>query len=266
MGGGGFATRVRAARRLAGMALWLAFCVICHFIVRPFGRSPWPRRLLRGIGWLAGARVTTRGSKPTGQTLIVANHVSWLDIPVLAGATNCAFVAKEGLRSHPFMRWLCVQNGTVFVDRDRKASVGDQLAQMEAAIRSHKPLCLFPEGTVGDGGRLLPLRSSLLKLAEDPPLPLTVQPVAIDYGPHAAEFGWPQGERGVDNFLRLVGRKGTVAVTLHFLEALAPGKDRKQLARESHAAVAAALALGRSPSLQGAGCTAPAGEATCSRV
>jgi 1-acyl-sn-glycerol-3-phosphate acyltransferase len=181
------------------------------------------------------------GERPRSGTLIVANHVSWLDIPILAGATNCAFVAKQGLSANPVMRWLCQQNATVFIDRDRRGSVNEQLAQMEAAIRSHKPLCLFPEGTVGDGGTLLPFRSSLLKLAEDPPLPLRVQPVAIDYGSAAPDFGWPQGEPGITNFLRLLGRRGTVAVTLHFLPPLAPGQDRKALARLSHSAVAKAL-------------------------
>lgn len=210
--------------------------------MRPFGPSPWPRRLLRGIGWIAGARVETNGPKPTARTLIVSNHVSWLDIPMLAGATDCAFVAKDGLKGHPIMRWLCEQNGTVFVDRDRKASVGDQLSDMERALRSPKPLTLFPEGTVSDGHGLLPFRSSLLKLAEDPPVPLTVQPVAIDYRGAAPEFGWPQGETGQANFVRLLGRKGTVSVTLHFLAPLAPGQDRKALTRQSHAAVAAALA------------------------
>jgi 1-acyl-sn-glycerol-3-phosphate acyltransferase len=231
---------LRAFPRLLGMALWLLVCVPAHLVTRAFKPSPWPRRLLRGIGWITGARVRTVGDRPTSGTLIVANHVSWLDIPILAGATDCAFVAKQGLAAHPIMRWLCEQNGTVFIDRDRKASVADQLAAMEAAIRSHKPLCLFPEGTVGNG-QLLPFRSSLLALAEDPPLPLTVQPVAIDYGPAALEFGWPQGEPGKANFLRLLGRGGTAAVTLHFLAPLPPGQNRKQLAQQSHVAVAQAL-------------------------
>lgn len=233
----------RALLRLLAMALWLALCVPPHLLVRWFKPSPWPRRLLRGIGWIAGARVRADGPRPGYGTLIVANHVSWLDIPVLAGATDCAFVAKDGLKGHPVMHWLCEQNGTVFVDRDRRGSVGDQLAQMEAAIKSHKPLTLFPEGTVGDGGKLLPFRSTLLKLAEDPPLPLTVQPVAIDYGPQAPEFGWPQGESGPANFLRLLGRRGTVSVTLHFLDPLAPGQTRKALAAQSQEAVASALSV-----------------------
>jgi 1-acyl-sn-glycerol-3-phosphate acyltransferase len=235
---------LRALLRLLAMAFWLAACASVHLIVRPFGPSPWPRRLLRGIGWIAGARVRTTGIRPSTGTLIVANHVSWLDIPMLAGATDCAFVAKDALRGHPFMRWLCEQNGTVFVDRDRRGSVGDQLASMEAAIRSHKPLTLFAEGTVGDGTGLLPFRSSLLKLAENPPLPLTVQPAAIDYNGDAPEFGWPAGEPGRANFLRLLGRKGVVRVTLHYLPALARGQGRKALAAQSEEAIAAALGLG----------------------
>ncbi|GAA4004218.1 lysophospholipid acyltransferase family protein [Sphingomonas humi] len=233
----------RALVRLGLMALWFLVCAACHLITRPFTPSPWPRRLLRGVGWIAGARVATQGERPRGGTLIVANHVSWLDIPMLAGATDCAFVAKDGLRSHPFMHWLCVQNGTVFVERDRRGSLHDQIAAMEAAIRSHKPLCLFPEGTVSDGTRLLPFRSSLLKLAEDPPLPLKIQPVAIDYRGDAPEFGWPAGETGTANFLRLLGRKGTVHVTLRFLSPLADGQDRKALAAQSHRAIGAALGL-----------------------
>lgn len=232
---------LRAFLRLLVMALWLAICASIHLVHRAFGPSPWPRRLLRGIGWIAGARVSTRGERPGPRTLVVANHVSWLDIPMLAGATDCAFVAKDGLRGHPFMRWLCEQNGTVFVDRDRRSSVAAQVAEMERALRSHKPLCLFPEGTVSQDGQLLPFRSSLFKLAEDATEELTVQPVAIDYGRHAAEFAWPPGESGQANFLRLLGRRGTIGVTLHYLPPLAGSQDRKTMARGSFDAIARAL-------------------------
>jgi 1-acyl-sn-glycerol-3-phosphate acyltransferase len=234
----------RALLRLFAMALWFAVCATIHLAVRRFGPSPWPRRLLGGVGWIAGARVATSGAKPAAKTLIVANHVSWLDIPVLAGATNCAFVAKNSLRSHAFLRWLCEENGTVFIERERRGTLGEQIADMEAAVRNQKPLTLFPEGTVSDGGRLLPFRSSLLKLAEDPQLALTVQPVAIDYGPHAADFGWPADESGQANFLRLLGRRGTVAINLHFLCPLAQGQDRKALTKQAEVAICLALSGG----------------------
>lgn len=234
----------RAFLRLLGMALWLGVCVLGHVAVRGFGPSPWPRRLLRGIGWLAGARVTTRGNPPGAQTLIVANHVSWLDIPVLAGASGCGFVAKDGLKDNRIMRWLCRQNGTVFVDRENRGTIGTQLDEMNAALASNRPLTLFPEGTVGLDGQMLPFRSSLLKLAENPPVPLTVQPAAIDYGDRAAAYGWPAGEAGIANFLRLLGHPGPLALTIHFLPPLAPGRNRKQMAAEARAAIVDALATG----------------------
>lgn len=234
----------RAILRLSAMALWFAICAVIHVAHRMVTPSPWPRRLLGGVAWIAGARVRSVGRLPAAGTLIVANHVSWLDIPMLAGATDCAFVAKDGLRGHPFMRWLCEQNGTVFIDRERRSRVAEQVAEMERAIASHKPLCLFPEGTVSQDGRPLPFRSSLLKLAEEAPAKLIVQPVAIDYGRMAAEFAWPPGESGQANFLRLLGRRGTIAVTLHFLPPLERGQDRKTMARESFSAIRSALVLG----------------------
>ena len=168
--------------------------------------------------------------------------MSWLDIPVLAGATDCAFVSKDGLKGHPIMHWLCVQNATVFVNRSDKRGIAEQTAAMIRSLDSPKPLALFPEGTVSDGGRLLPFRPPLLSAFAPPPPHVSVRPVAIDYGLAAPEFGWPEGESGKANFLRMLGRRGTVPVTLHLLPALPPLDDRKALARAAHDAIAAALA------------------------
>ena len=224
------------------MLAWLGICVIAHLIVRGWRVSPWPRRLLRGIAWLAGARVTTLGAPAEEHSLLIANHVSWLDIPMLAGATGCAFVAKDDLRNHPLMHWLCVENGTVFVDRGDRNGIRDQAATMREALETGRPLTLFPEGTVGDGGTLLPFRPALLSAFAPTPEHIPVRPVAIDYGSAARDYGWPDGESGVANFLRLLGRKGHVPVTLHLLDPLPPSYDRKHLARAAHDAIAAALA------------------------
>lgn len=221
---------------------WLALCVPMHLLSRVLGSSGWPRRFLRGVGWIVGARVRCSGAAIAPHTLIIANHVSWLDIPVMAGATGCAFVAKDELQGHPVMHWLCEQNGTVFVNRSDRRGIAGQTADMLAALGRERPLALFPEGTVGDGGRLLPFRPALLSAFAPAPADVIIRALAVDYGPAAREFGWPQGESGQQNFLRLLGRRGRVSVTLHLLPPLPALPDRKQLARAAHDAVAAALA------------------------
>ena len=58
--------------------------------------------------------------------LLIANHVSWLDIMVLAGATGCAFISKAEIRGHPFLRWVADQNRTIYVDRAERRAIHDQ--------------------------------------------------------------------------------------------------------------------------------------------
>lgn len=232
---------LQAALRIAALLGWLAVCAPLHLLARSLGPSKWPQRFLAGVARIAGARVRAVGEPISGATLIIANHTSWLDIPVLAGATGCAFVSKDELRDHPLMRWLCQESGTVFIDRSDKRGIADQTARMLHALRARRPLALFPEGTVSKGTGLLPFRPALLNAFAPAPATVALRPIAIDYGPAATEFGWPQGEPGRRNFLRLMGRRGTVPVTLHLLPPLMGFDDRKALARAAHDAIAAAL-------------------------
>ncbi|WP_294173333.1 1-acyl-sn-glycerol-3-phosphate acyltransferase [uncultured Sphingomonas sp.] len=230
-----------AALRIAALLGWLAICAPPQLLARSLGRSAWPQRFLAGVARIAGARVRTVGEPIAGRTLILANHTSWLDIPVLAGATGCAFVSKDELRDHRLMRWLCQENGTVFIDRADRRGIADQTARMLHALQARRPLALFPEGTVSEGTGLLPFRPALLNAFAPAPPGVAIRPVAIDYGGAAAEFGWPQGEPGRRNFLRLIGRRGTVPVTLHLLPPLTRLDDRKALARAAQDAIAAVL-------------------------
>jgi lyso-ornithine lipid O-acyltransferase len=233
---------VLAAVRIAALLLWLAFCVPLHLVARAAGSQAWPRRFLRGVIWIIGVRVKVTGSPLGPHTLAIANHSSWVDIPVLGAATGCAFVSKDELKGHPVMHWLCEQNGTVFVDRSDRRAIGEQTAEMLWALQRQQPLTLFPEGTVGNGGRLLPFRPSLLNAFAPPPDGVTVRSVAIDYGSAAPDLGWPSGESGKANFLRMVGRPGTVQVIIKLLPPLPAFADRKRLARAAHDAIADALA------------------------
>ncbi len=163
--------------------------------------------------------------------MLIGNHVSWLDVPVLAGATGCAFVAKAEIRDHWFLKWIADQNATLYVDRGDRRGIHRQAAEMTAALRRGQPLAVFPEGTVGDGGSLLPFKPSLLSAVAPPPKGITLRPVAIDYNGYASLFAWGPGEHGMDNFLRILGRKGRLPVTVRVLEPMAGHPDRKALAQ-----------------------------------
>jgi len=183
-----------------------------------------------------------------GHTLLIANHTSWLDILILADATNCAFVSKDQL-GHPFIHWLADQNGTVYVKRTHVKGAKDQAVAVAESLVGDKPVAVFPEGTTGPGTHLLPFRSTLLEAANYAAKDVEVRPVAIDYGAARTDVGWWQ-ESGKDNVLRLLGRRGTLAVTVHLLDPLDRAGDRKQLAHQAREAIAARLGLtspGHSP-------------------
>jgi 1-acyl-sn-glycerol-3-phosphate acyltransferase len=232
----------RAVARIAALVGWFAFCIIPHEIAKRTGRSPWPRRFLRGVAEICGTDVTVEGAPPKARELLNASHVSLLDIPVLAGATGCAFISKAEVRGHPFLKWIADQNATIYVDRAERRAIHDQAGSIVAGLKRDQPLTLFPEGTVGDGGTLLPFKPALLSAVAPPPPGVTLRPVAVDYHGRARSLGWGPDEHGLDNFLRILGRSGRLPVTVRLLDPLTPSPDRKILARAAHDAIAAALA------------------------
>lgn len=224
------------------MGAWFLICVIPHLLAKLSGNSRWPRRFLGGIARICGAEVRVEGAPARAGTLLIANHVSWLDIMVLAGATGCAFISKAEIRGHPFLKWVANQNHTIYVDRAERRAIHDQARSILDGLKRDQPLALFPEGTVGDGGTLLPFKPSLLSAVAPPPDGVTLRAVAIDYRGRAHVLGWAPGEHGLDNALRILGRKGRLPVTVRLLGAIAPSTDRKVIARAAHDAVALALA------------------------
>jgi 1-acyl-sn-glycerol-3-phosphate acyltransferase len=90
-----------------------------------------------------------------------ANHHSWIDIPVISGVTGCTFVANDGIEKWPLIGWLCTINNTIFVSRENRLSVGDQVDELREAMSGEQPVTIFPEGTTHDGSGLLPFKPSL---------------------------------------------------------------------------------------------------------
>ena len=172
-------------------------------------------------------------------TLLIANHTSWLDILILGGATNCTFVSKDEL-GHPLIHWLADQNDTVYVRRSHLKGAKDQAVAIATALEGDKPVTLFPEGTTGPGTHVLPFRSTLLEATKFAGKDVEIRPLALDYGAASVEVGWWE-EPGKDNVLRLLGRRGTLPVTVHILAPLGRLGDRKQLAGQAREEIARTL-------------------------
>jgi 1-acyl-sn-glycerol-3-phosphate acyltransferase len=235
--------RLTIVLRLAVMLAWLIGCILLYYLWRALPRSnPWPRIFLGGIAWLAGIDVRTDGPRAPRGTLFLANHVSWIDIPAMAGATGTAFVAHDGLAGVPFVHWLCRMNDTVFVARHDRTSVARQIEQVREAIKDTGALTIFPEGTTSDGADLLPFKSSLLAAVDPLPAGITVQPVWLDYGAEGPGIAWVGTEPGLDNFLRVLARWRPIALTVHFLPALSGEAlaSRKTISAAAQAAILAA--------------------------
>lgn len=232
---------VRLALRLAALIGALLVALALHGLWRAFRLpSPWPRRFLGSVARIAGARVRVVGTPLRRDVVYLANHLSWIDILAIAGATGSAFVAKGELQGVPVVGWLCTLNHTIFVTREDRLQVTAQIARLRAALGEGRGVTIFPEGTTGDGTTLLPFKAALLAALEPPPPGVRVQPIRIDYGTATSELAWIGDEPGQSHALRVLRRRGTFPVTLHMLPPFDPATagGRKGIAARARAAIA----------------------------
>jgi lyso-ornithine lipid O-acyltransferase len=132
---------------------------------------------------LWGMTIEVKGELAASRpTLLISNHVSYLDIPVLSTLGPLSFVAKSEVSAWPFFGVLAKLQRTVFVDRKR-ASAGRQRDAIRDRLTAGDRLVLFAEGTSDDGNRVLPFKSALFSVAERraPDQPLTMQAVSLAY-------------------------------------------------------------------------------------
>jgi lyso-ornithine lipid O-acyltransferase len=228
------------------VALWLltfALILLPHLVLSALGRREIVASFFLGmLGRIAGLRVRVEGN-PLPHALLLGNHLSWLDILALSGASRTAFVAHDGLTEHPLLAWLCRQHETVFITRDQRSTVAEQVAQVTERL-GHRRLTIFPEATTSDGVSLLPFRSSLLSAVERVSHDVPVQPFALDFA-EAPAVAWVGDEPGLANFRRIMARTRPIHVTIRFLPPLqgADLTNRKTMAAAAQSRVAAALGM-----------------------
>jgi 1-acyl-sn-glycerol-3-phosphate acyltransferase len=234
---------IRLVLRLAAIVAALLLALPLHLLWRLLRLpSPWPRLFLGSVGWIVGARRRTIGTPLMRDVVFVSNHLSWMDILLLAGRTGSAFVAKAELRGVPVVGWLCTLNRTIFVRREDRMAVAEQIQALRDAIAETWAITIFPEGTTGDGATLLPFKAALLAVLDPPPPGVLVQPVRIDYGDATTELAWVGDEPGQSHAARVLRRPGSFTATLHFCEPFDPRDypGRKAIAAEARGRIAAA--------------------------
>lgn len=200
----------------------------------------WHGRLCRALG----LRVRVHGA-PRPATLLVANHVSWLDIPVLGAQGQIGFLSKAEIRYWPLVGWLASMTGTLFIERGAHQA-SDLAERIAARVNSGTSVLVFPEGTTSDGRALRRFHPRLFAAAQRPGV--WVQPVAIRYGSNQAPDPIAPfvGDDSLLAHLPRVLRHPGLLVTLHFLAPCASDqRERRSLAQEAQASIAAAL--GESP-------------------
>ena len=230
-------------RSLMLLSLMITF-VPLHYLYRIFAYgSPFPMLFLRYAARISGARVQIHGTHLKRDVFYVANHVSWLDILSMAGACGTAFVAKAELAQAPLVGWLASLNRTVFVKREHRMGVAEQINALKEALADNWAVTVFPEGTTTDGQSLLPFKTSMLSVLEPPPPGVLVQPVLLDYGSVAEWIGWIGEESGLNNAKRVLARKGTFPLCVTFLEPFSPEdfRGRKAIGQESRRRIEEAL-------------------------
>jgi 1-acyl-sn-glycerol-3-phosphate acyltransferase len=256
---------LRALWRLARCVLHLLYGIAVMALLFPgvdaTGRHErirwWSGKLLA----LAGLRLEARGRARPGATLLVANHVSWLDIAALhAVAPHARFVSKAEVLRWPLLGWLIRGAGTLFIERERKRDAVRVVHHIAQALRDGDTLAVFPEGTTGEGRVPLPFHANLLQAAVATGTP--VQPVVLRYSDTHQPFSTAVDFVGATTLLQSVWRVARAeGLTVHveLLDAQdTRHADRRALAARLRELIDARLQAARDASFAGLDAAGPA--------
>ena len=194
----------------------------------------------RGILWICGIRIRAVGRPHRKPVLLIANHVSWLDIEVIHSQVAAGFVAKAEIARWPLVGYLAKAGDSVFHHRGSGASQQQVIEAMTERLLAGGRVAVFPEGRTGSGVPVMAFHGRLLQAAVASETP--IQPVAIRFERnrhyhHAIPFR--PGESFLINLLRILGEP-PAAVEIHFLDPIQPrGAGRRDIAQRARARIAA---------------------------
>jgi 1-acyl-sn-glycerol-3-phosphate acyltransferase len=232
--------------RVLGRLLWFAgeviialvdYLIRCAF--RPeesalAARALWLQRASRRSLRIFKFTAQVAGPVPSGG-LLVSNHLSYLDVPVLASLTPMVFVAKHEIKSWPVIGWLAQLAGTLFIDRKRRMDVAPVNIAIRTTLDGGALVVVFPEGTSSDGQTVLPFKSSLLEPAtrQIHSLAISLIQYELDDGDAGKDVCYWRDVTFLSHLLNLLSKR-TFRASVRFAAIPSIDPNRKELAQQLH--------------------------------
>lgn len=197
----------------------------------------WSLQLLARLG----ISLRIQGQPPiTGPVMLVANHLSWLDIPVMHAARHCRFVSKSDVQGWPLIGTLATAAGTLYIERSSRRDALRMVRSMQEALERGEVLAVFPEGTTGDGREMLPFHANLVQAAVAANAP--VQPVGLRFvdkktGVTSFAPSYIGDETLLGSIWRTLSAPAIEAVVHYGDPQLPAGRDRRVFTQDLHATV-----------------------------
>ena len=242
------ARRARALARLARTAVHLLHGIFIAMLrfphMTPAARAGkvqwWSIKVLRQMG----VQLVQSGTPRPGAKLLVANHISWLDIMAIHSVCpDARFVSKADVRRWPVLGMLVAAAGTLFIERDRKRDALRVVHQMAQSLADGETVAIFPEGTTSDGRRLLPFHANLLQAAVASEV--SVQAVVLAYSDSSGAVSDAVSFIGettlIQSFWRIACGDGVQVAVRLLPDRDARGVDRRRLAASLSAEIDAAM-------------------------
>jgi 1-acyl-sn-glycerol-3-phosphate acyltransferase len=237
--------------RTAGRGVWFAWEVVVIIINYLFTavRAPKDQQRLARAAWLSRSsrrhlKIFGYSARVTGEIprrgLLISNHLSYLDVLAISSITPAVFVSKAEVRRWPLFGWFAAIAGTVFVNRERRTQVGEVNREIQAALDCGALVVVFPEGTSTNGETVLPFRTSLLEPAARGTHDIAVSCLhyELEDGDATQEVCYWGDHSFFPHVVNMLGKK-SIRATVRFAKFQRTTDDRKELARQLHAAVLA---------------------------
>ena len=235
----------RAAGRLGWFTFEVLVILLNYLFTTAFApqkskrlaRAAWLHRSSRRHLKIFGYSADVTGAIPKNG-LLISNHLSYLDILAISATTSAVFVSKADVRRWPLFGWLAALAGTVFVERERRTLVVEVNREIQTALDAGVLVVIFPEGTSSNGETILPFRTSLLEPAARGGHEIATGWIhyELDDGDAKQEVCYWGDHSFFPHMINLLGKK-SVRATIRFGKFERTTADRKELAKQLHAAV-----------------------------